>query len=327
MTPLGMTVKTAYAARIPGVRFDEPMSKHTTFRLGGPARLYLVATSSEQLLEAVETALELDIPWTVIGGGTNLLVADEGFEGVVIQAANQTLHVEDVSVMVESGAISALVARKTVEAGQTGFEWAVGLPGTIGGAIYGDAGCYGGEMRDVIATVDVYDVARRERRTLTNKECRFGYRDSLFKHERYVILGCELTLAQAIDQEASRVKLNTILHERKDEQPLGASSAGCVFKNVEYQNESIIEMLRRRVEIPAPMLAAKRIGAGWLIDQAGLKGARVGDFRVSEKHGNFLLNAGHGRAQDVLELVKQVKTEVHERFGIELHEEVQLLGF
>ncbi len=327
MNVLAEAVVMSYATRIPGVRLHEPMAKHTTFRLGGCARLYVVATSSEELVQAVETALVLEIPWAVIGGGTNLLVADEGFEGVVIQAAHQALRVEDTSVVVESGAISTLVARKTVEAGLTGFEWAVGLPGTIGGAAYGDAGCYGGEMRDAVVAVDVYDVTRRQRRTLTNKECRFGYRDSLFKHERFIILACELKLERATDVDASRAKMNAILHERKDEQPLGASSAGCVFKNVEYQDEQAIDALRHKVEVPTSMLATKRIAAGWLIDQAGLKGAYVGDFRVSEKHGNFLLNAGHGRAEDVLTLITYIKTNVHERFGIELHEEVQMLGF
>lgn len=327
MTLLSSSQRDSYIARIPGVRFDEPMSKHTTFRLGGPARLYVVATSSEQLLGAVEAAIDLQMPWTVIGGGTNLLVADEGFEGVVIQAANQSLKVEGLSVIVESGAISALVARKTVEAGLTGFEWAVGLPGTIGGAVYGDAGCYGAEMRDAVTSVDVYDVARRERRALTNEECRFDYRDSLFKHERFVILGCTLTLAKTTDPEAGRAKMDTILRGRKDEQPLGASSAGCVFKNMDYQDEGVLEALRGKVEVPPSMLAAKRIAAGWLIDQAGLKGLQVGDFRVSEKHGNFLLNAGHGHAKEVMELIVQVKTRVREQFGIELHEEVQRLGF
>ncbi len=316
-----------FVTHVSDVRLDEPMSKHTTFRLGGLARLYAVATSSEQLLQAVEVALELEIPWVVIGGGTNILVADEGFEGVVIQAVHQTMQVEGALVTVESGAISALVARKTVEVGLTGFEWAVGLPGTLGGAMYGDAGCYGGEMRDAVTTVDVYDVARHERRQLTNKECRFDYRDSIFKHERFVILGCVLGFEQTTDVGASRAKMDAILQERKNEQPLGVSSAGCIFKNVDYQDEHLLDVLRSQVEVPVSMLAAKRLAAGWLIDQAGLKGLKIGDFRVSEKHGNFLLNAGHGRAHDVMELITQVKARVQEQFGIELHEEVQLLGF
>ncbi len=317
----------AFLAHFPGARLNEPMSKHTTFRLGGPARVYVVASSSDLLVQAVEAAIELNIPWAVIGGGTNLLVSDEGFEGVVIQAANQGLSIDGGIVRIESGLVSALVARKTVEAGLTGFEWAIGLPGTIGGAVYGDAGCYGAEMRDSVVSVDVYHVASRTRKTLTNKECRFGYRDSLFKQEKHLILGCELGLKKASDPATSSALMDKILSERKDKQPLGESSAGCVFKNFEYQNENALDILRRDVEVPEQMLTTKRIPAGWLIDQANLKGTAVGDFRVSEKHGNFLINKGKGRASEVLALISLVKMKVRDTFGIELQEEVQLLGF
>jgi UDP-N-acetylmuramate dehydrogenase len=327
MTPLTKSQVDAAISRFPDVRLNEPMNKHTTFRLGGPARLYVVAVSSDDIVRAIETAAELNIPWSVIGGGTNLLVSDEGFEGLVIQVAHQAISIEGERVRVESGLVSALVARKTVEAGLTGFEWAVGLPGTIGGAIYGDAGCYGAEMRDSIASVDVYHIATKTRKQLTNQECQFGYRDSLFKHDKHVILGCDLQLKSAEDPMISRAIMEKILNERKDKQPLGESSAGCVFKNVDYQNESALDILRRDVDVPEEMLKSKRLPAGWLIDQAGLKGMAVGDFRVSEKHGNFLLNKGKGKASDVLALISLVKMKVRDTFGIELQEEVQLLGF
>lgn len=327
MNQLSQKQVDAFVARFPGTRLNEPMSKHTTFRLGGPARLYIVASSSDMLVQAVEMALDLNIPWSAIGGGTNLLVSDEGFEGVVIQAANQGLSIDGEVVRVESGLVSALVARKTVEAGLAGFEWAVGLPGTIGGAVYGDAGCYGAEMRDSVVSVDVYHVASKTRKTLTNQECHFGYRDSLFKEEKYLILGCELSLKKASDPAASRALMDKILSERKDKQPLGESSAGCVFKNFEYQNQTALDILRRDVDVPEQMLASKRIPAGWLIDQANLKGTAVGDFRVSEKHGNFLINKGKGSASEVLALISLIKMKVRDTFGIELQEEVQLLGF
>lgn len=327
MIPLEKKLIDTFTAHFSGARLNEPMSKHTTFRLGGAARVYVVASSSDQLVQAVEAAIELNIPWAVIGGGTNLLVSDEGFEGVVIQAANQGVSIEGETVRVEAGLVSALVARKSVEAGLTGFEWAVGLPGTIGGAVYGNAGCYGAEMRDSIASVDVYHVESKTRKTLTNQDCRFGYRDSLFKQEKHLILGCELSLKKASDPATSRALMEKILLERKDKQPLGESSAGCVFKNFEYQTEAALDILRRDVEVPEQMLTAKRIPAGWLIDQANLKGTAVGDFRVSEKHGNFLINKGKGRASEVLALISLLKMKVRDTFGVELQEEVQLLGF
>lgn len=327
MMSLSQNLVDQYIARIPSARLNEPMSKHTTFRLGGSARLYVVAGSSDAILEAVKASIELDIPWCIIGGGTNLLVADSGFEGVVIQAANRSLKIDGRVVQVESGLVSALVARKTVEAGLTGFEWAVGLPGSIGGAIYGDAGCYGAEMRDAIVSVDAYQVNAKKRVQIKNVDCHFGYRDSIFKHEQYVILGCELQLDIAVDPALSRAQMEKILQERRDKQPLGESSAGCVFKNFEFQDVGSLDILRRDLDIPATMLSAKRIPAGWLIDQANLKGVAVGDFQVSEKHGNFLVNKGKGKAEDVLALISLIKMRVRDTFGIELQEEVQLLGF
>ncbi len=327
MIKLEQNIVDQYIARIPGTRLNEPMSKHTTFRLGGAARIYVVAPSSDAILEAVNVATELNIPWRIIGGGTNLLVADTGFEGVVIQAANQSLKINGQTVQVESGLVSALVARKTVEAGLTGFEWAVGLPGTIGGAIYGDAGCYGGEMRDSVVSVDVYEITTRKRIKLTNQDCYFGYRDSRFKQESFIILGCELQLKKVQDPQASKEIMEKILRERKDKQPLGESSAGCVFKNFDFQDNSSLSILARQVDIPEVMLQTKRIPAGWLIDQADLKGMSVGDFQVSDKHGNFFVNKGKGKADDVLALISLVKMRVRDNFGIQLHEEVQLLGF
>ncbi len=327
MTALHQDVINVYAVRIPSVRFHESMARHTTFRLGGAARLYVIATSSELLVQAVDVAIELGIPWYVMGGGTNILVADTGFEGVVIQAANQGMSIEETVVTLESGMISALVARKTVEVGLTGFEWAVGLPGTMGGAVYGDAGCFGGEMRDSVASVDVYHIETRERRTLLVDACMFGYRESVFKHERCVIVGCSLHLQRAKNLDEAKRKMNRFLGERKNKQPLGTSSAGCVFKNFIYQEKNVLSALCRDIAVPVEMLSAKSISAGWLIDQAGLKGHAVGGFEVSDRHGNFFLNKYQGKAEDVLALLSLVKRNITDRWGIVLEEEIQLLGF
>lgn len=317
----------AYLSRLPQTIEHESMARHTSLRLGGPARLYAVAESSDILLQAVEAALELEIPWYVFSGGSNLLVADAGYEGVVIQAAQRGLIIEDTTVRVESGAITALVARRSVEAGLTGFEWAVGLPGTIGGAIYGNAGCFGGEMREAVESVDAFRLRDRVRLQLPKADCHFSYRDSVFKHEPHVILGCTLKLAAAEDPVASKTKLEEIMRHRRDDQPLGQSSAGCIFKNVEVQDDSDLEKLAHQVEVPSTMRVAKRLSAGWLIEQAGLKGRAVGAFEVSPKHGNFFVNTGSGQAKDAVTLIALVKQEVRERFGLELEEEVQLLGF
>ncbi len=336
MTQLTAEQITAYKSLVPSTIEHEPMAKHTSFRVGGSARLYVVAPSSDALLRAVDAAIETGVPWCVYGGGSNLLVADEGYEGVVVQAANRRithsaqrtsskLSVEDVTS--EAGAITAMVARQSVDAGLTGFEWAIGVPGTVGGAVYGNAGCYGGEMKDVVVSVDAYRIKDRARVTIPNAECGFGYRTSMFKHEPHVILSCDLQLAMTQDVTAGKARMAEIMQKRKASQPLEQSSAGCVFKNFEISDPSALEILSRSVEIPEAMKASGKISVGWLIDQAGMRGKSVGDVEVSMKHGNFFVNKGKARAQDVLALISLVKMKVRDDLGIEMQEEVQLLGF
>lgn len=318
---------SSFLSRIPNTIENEPMNKHTSFRIGGPARLYFSAHSSDEAVRAFEVAKELKIPTLTFGGGSNLLVSDDGYQGLLIQMANRTVTIEGLRVTAESGAITGLVARKSVDAELTGFEWAIGVPGTIGGALYGDAGCYGGEMRDSVVSVDVYRIRDRQRLTLSKEACEFGYRESVFKREPYLILGCTLELKPSTDPAAGKQRMEDIMRQRKEKQPLEQSSAGCAFKNFEFTTESEVALLRREVEVPESMLKNKSLGAGWLVDQAGLLGQAVGGVEVSLKHGNFLVNKGQARAQDVIGLISLIKRKIRDEFGIEMHEEVQYVGF
>lgn len=318
---------SSFLARVPNVIENEPMNKHTSFRIGGPARLYYIANSSDDAIKVFEVAKELHIPTLTFGGGSNLLVSDEGYQGLLIQMANRTITIDGLRITAEGGVITGLVARKSVDAGLTGFEWAIGVPGTIGGAIYGDAGCYGGEMRDAVVSVDVYRIRDGQRLTLSKAECEFGYRESLFKREPHLILGCTLELKPSSDPVAGKQRMEDIMRQRKEKQPLEQSSAGCAFKNFEFTSEAEVELLRREVEIPESMLKNKSLGAGWLVDQAGLLGQAVGQVEVSTKHGNFLVNKGQARAQDVIGLISLIKRKIRDEFGIEMHEEVQYVGF
>ncbi|MCK9361133.1 UDP-N-acetylmuramate dehydrogenase [Patescibacteria group bacterium] len=327
MKPLTTEQIAAYRQSIPAAKEGEPMDKHTSFRVGGAARLYVVANTPDEIMNAVHAAVNVSIPWYVYGGGSNLLVNDDGYEGVIIQAANREIKIDGETVMAEAGAITGLVARQTVAAGLGGFEWAVGVPGTIGGAIYGDAGCYGGEMRDVVVSVDAYRIRDRQRVTLTNEQCKFGYRSSMFKYEPHLIFGCTLKLKPSADVEASKKRMDEIMQMRKEKQPLESSSAGCVFKNVEFDEEKDLEILKRSIEVPQGMIDKKQISVGWLIEQAGLMGQCVGEVEVSKKHGNFFINKGKARAQDILALISIIKMKVRDDLGIELQEEVQYVGF
>lgn len=315
-----------FIADFPSARRDEPMAWRTFLKIGGPVRIYLVAETSDDLIKAVETAQRLQIPYYVFGGGSNLLVADEGFDGVVIQAADRSFILQGETVTAAAGAFTGLVAQSAAKAGLAGFEWAAGIPGTIGGAVCGNSGCFGGEMKDVVWSVEAYNAEKKERVTLNNQECNFAYRDSRFKHEPLIILNVVLKLRPG-SAEISLKKIEEIIKKRREAQPHGQFSAGCLFKNFEYQDGSALEKLKSRVEIPEAMLKNKKISAGWLVDQLGLKGMKIGQAQVSPVHGNFIVNLGGARAQDVIALSSLVKMKVRDELGILLEDEVQFLGF
>jgi UDP-N-acetylmuramate dehydrogenase len=304
----------------------EPLAKHVNFRIGGPADFYLEAKNSAELEGAVAAALQDGAPFVVIGGGSNTLPSDGGFRGLVIQAANRGWSIDGDRVYAEAGVPSAFLARKAADAGLTGLEWAVSLPGTIGGAVRGNAGCFGGETKDVLASVDALriDDGNVSRVVYSPEECRFAYRESAFKHNHDVVLAVELELVPAPKEECL-AKIDAVLAQRKLEQPTDNPSAGCLFKNFDYQDDSELKKLKTRVDVPAEFLARKRIPAGWLIDQADLKGASIGAARVSEKHANFLVNTGGATASDIVQLMSRIKTRIRDEFGIQLQEEVQLL--
>lgn len=313
------------------IREHEPMSRHTNFRIGGPARYYVEARTSEEAQRAIEAACNAGLPWFVLGGGSNTLVADAGFDGLIIQLANREVRVDDTRVIAGAGAISASVARAAGDAGLTGFEWAISLPGTIGGAVRGNAGCFGGELKDVVECIDVLEMQNAECRMqkYTNTECKFRYRHSVFKdHPERIILEVTLALRSGDRAECQR-RMDEHLTRRKTKQPLERPSAGCLFTNVERGtlNAEQIERLDRATNGAWRIVAHDgQIPTGWLIEQLGLRGHRVGNVMVSEKHGNFVINLGHGTAVDVLAVIEHVKQRARDDYGIELREEVQRLG-
>lgn len=316
-------LKTNFGDRL---KEQEPLAKHVHIRIGGPADFYVEAKSSDEIAQAVEAALADGLPFVLLGGGSNTLPRDEGFRGLVIQAANRGWKIDGDRAVAEAGVPSGFLARKTAEAGLTGLEWAVSLPGTIGGAVRGNAGCFGGEVKDTLVETEILRVVegKAERLTLSREDCAFGYRDSRFKHESDLILSATFALTPA-SKESCLAKIEAVLAQRKEEQPSEKPSAGCMFKNFEYKDEADIAKLKSRLDVPAPFLAAKRIPAGWLIEQADLKGKKIGRAQVSEKHGNFLVNLGGATASEVVQLVSLLKMKIRDDYGVQLEEEVQLL--
>ena len=287
------------------MRQNEPMSLHTSFRIGGPADLYAVATKIQELVEFVSSALEHDIPYFIIGRGTNILVADEGIHGLVIENGVQGMRFQDDTVLyAESGALLTDLARESAQRGLGGLEWAVGIPGSVGGAIVGNAGAYGDYISDVLrkATVLEADGTLHE---LSARELGFAYRTSKFKKQGIedrseVILSAEFMLRPEPARTIAK-KMANYTRRREESQP-AEPSAGSVFKRTE------------------------QYPAGFLIEQAGLKGARIGGAQISPKHANFIVNLGEAKAADVKALIDLAQEQVRERFGVKLELEIELIG-
>ncbi|OGL95218.1 UDP-N-acetylenolpyruvoylglucosamine reductase [Candidatus Uhrbacteria bacterium RIFOXYB12_FULL_58_10] len=312
---------------------NEPLSKHTNFRIGGPARWFVVVKDESELREAIAFAAEHGVPFRVIGGGSNVLASDEGFSGVVIQMAMRGVTINGTTVTADAGAMSAAVARQTASVGLKGMEWAISLPGTIGGAVRGNAGCFGGEMKDVVRSVSV--LRGKDVVEVVAADLRFAYRESAMKQSNDIILFVTMDLTTGDRGDLLR-KIDEMLETRKTSQPLYAGSAGCMFKNYDAIEEDLQRFGRVFDLLPQEMpgsagsaiggKSSRRVSAGWLIDKLGLKGMKIGNAQISPEHGNFIINLGGATASDVAQLIALVKTRARDQVGIQLQEEVQYLG-
>lgn len=308
------------------VKANEPMNKHTTFKIGGPVDYFLTIDSTDSLVGALRFIDGEGVPYFILGGGSNMLVRDGGFRGVAIKVHSQKFIANDTEIVADAGCSTVEVAQKSIASGLTGFEWGVGVPGTIGGAVRGNAGAMGGEMKDSVDRVEIYRDG--EIVEITNAECEFGYRDSIFKHSSAIILRVFLKLKKTEDVSGMRQAMDNLMYRNKT-QPQGYASIGCIFKNVELEKIATavggVPLKAGKIEIPEEFLEKKKISAGWLIDQSGMKGVKVGNAQVSERHGNFILNLGGATAQDVLSLIERVKEKVYDTSGIEIEEEIQII--
>ena len=305
----GQSLEKIAAALGDKVLVNEPLARHTSFHIGGPADLYAVTTSAQELVELVSLAREYEVPYLIIGRGTNILVADGGIRGLVIenrlQVTDYKLQGDEAILHAESGALLRDLALESARRGLGGLEWAVGIPGSVGGAIVGNAGAYGSYAGDVVrkATVLAADGKVRE---LAAKELGFGYRTSRFKGQgmedkrREVILSAEFVLRPE-PVEVLMGKIADYTRRREAKQPT-EPSAGSVFKRT------------------------KQYPAGFLIEQAGLKGVRIGGAQISPKHANFIINLGGAKASDVKALIDLARETVYREFGIELELEIELVG-
>ena len=277
---------------------NEPMKKHTTFRIGGEAACYVKIENADQLTAVRQFLRQEAVPVQVLGNGSNLLFGDEGFAGVVLEICDMMneIRVEGSKIIVQAGALMSKVARVAYENGLTGFEFAAGIPGTIGGGTVMNAGAYGGELKQVISSVKMLDETGKIVE-FSNEQMEFGYRTSIIKKKPYIVVEVTLQLNPGNPEDILAV-MEDLAFRRRDKQPLEYPSAGSTFKRPEGYF------------------------AGELIMKSGLRGYRVGGAQVSEKHCGFVINRGDATAEDVLQLMEHVKNTVKATFGVELEPEV-----
>ena len=283
------------------VRCDEPMSSHCTFRAGGTAKYYVIPDEYKKVRDVLRLCVEENIPYYVIGNGSNLLVQDDGFDGVIIEidSALAKIEINGNEIVAKAGAKLSKIAVKALNESLTGFEFAHGIPGNLGGAVTMNAGAYGGEMKDVLKWVKVLD-NNGEMKTLKAEELELGYRTSIIVKEKMIVLEACIELHEG-NRDEIEMHMKELKAKRKEKQPLEYPSAGSTFKRPEGYF------------------------AGKLIQDAGLKGYRVGGAMVSEKHSGFVINYDNATATDIINLMKDVRKKVYEEFQVTLEPEVKIL--
>jgi UDP-N-acetylmuramate dehydrogenase len=283
------------------VRRDVPLGPMTTLRVGGPADRLAEPRTRDELLAVLQAAREAEVPWLVIGNGSNLVVADAGVGGLVIRNRAKAVSVDGRRLAGDAGTPMAMLVKRATAAGLTGLEWGIAVPGTLGGAVWANAGAHGGEIRDRLTVADAWDPATGELRAVPNAECGFDYRESRFKHEPLVVVSAALELT-ADDPAAIAARVDAFQAQRQATQPLAEQNAGSVFRNPPDDH------------------------AGRLIDAAGLKGTRIGTASVSTRHANFIVTDRGGRAADVRTLADHVRAAVLEASGVTLEYEIEFIG-
>lgn len=289
------------AKKLLGLKKNVWLKTYSTYKIGGRAKYFFVAHSKSEVIEAVEFAKKNKIKYFILGGGSNVLFPDEGFNGLVIKIDIGLLEAKGNIIFAGAGIPLSSLVSLSAKKNLSGLEWAAGIYGALGGAIYGNAGAFGEAIGGLIRNVEVWNIDDGVIQNLSQEECYFGYRDSTFKKQKkYAILTAELSLRRG-DRVQIRKKIKGHLETRRENQPLSCASAGSIFKN------------------------PKGAYAGKIIEDCGLKGKRIGNIEISRKHANFFVNLGKGKARDVKKLINLVKKEAKKKFNIALEEEIILV--
>jgi len=308
---------------LPGIKKDILLSEHTTFKIGGEAEYFLLATKEKEIMHAVKIAKRLKIPIFVMGGGSNLLVSDKLIKGLVVknQVREPIILMKNNIIEAPAGIVFGKLVDFSINQSLEGLEWAGGLPGTFGGAIRGNAGAFGGETKDSVLRVRALD-NKLNLKKLSNAQCKFSYRSSIFKQENWVVLSASVKLIKGDKKKIQEIS-NSHINYRREKHPLEYPNAGSIFKNVNFKEipakfqKLFLDKVKKD---PFPI-----VPSAWFIIGAGLVGKKIGKAQISAKHSNYIVNLGGAKAQDVLKLIDIVKQKVKKKYGITLEQEVQFL--
>lgn len=309
---------------LPKIRKNVSLKNYSTYKIGGPAKYFFVAKSKDELAKVLKVAEKFGMQFFILGGGSNILFSDKGFEGLVIKIENKEIKILNNNTILAGAGVELskmvwLSAKKSLE----GMEWAGGLPGTFGGAVIGNAGAFGGEIKNVIFQVRALN-SNVNLKSFSNKQCQFSYRSSIFKKKGWVVLEAVIKLKKGSKEDIESVAKSRVRY-RKERHPLEYPNIGSIFKNCPFseflpkQKKELLKVVKKDPLSVVP--------TAYLISECGLKNKRIGGAKISEKHPNFIVNLGNAKARDVLKLISLVKKKVKNKFKVNLETEAQLVGF
>ena len=303
---------------------DISLKKFTTFKIGGKAKLFTVITNLKELEKIIDFIENNKVRFFILGGGSNILFSDKGFDGLVIKPKFETFNIfENGEIIIGANRQMPEITYELCRLGFQGLEWAGGLPGELGGAIRGNAGCFGSEIKDVIEEVLAVNLSTKELIRIKNQDCNFTYRSSLFKsHKELLIIESKLKLKPNFDKNELIKIMKEKIYYRKEKHPLEFPNAGSIFKNIEINKAPIdLQELAKKYQV----LKGNKIPTAFIIEYLGLKGKQIGGAKISEKHANFIINFNNAKAKDVLELISLIKDEVKKKFDVELETEIEIV--
>ena len=304
------------------------LAPYTTFKIGGPARYFIFASSDEELKSAVEWAKNQNLPIFILAGGSNVLISDKGFDGLVIKLRTANCELRTNSFFIDAGVPLAQLLASAMNASLAGLEWAIGIPGTIGGAIRGNAGAFGRATGEFIKSVEAFDISKMIIVSYSREDCCFGYRDSIFKkNSALIILRATVQLVDETKENIQKLIKEYLLIRSQSNAGLG-KSAGCFFKNIPWSRKDINkERLLQNFPELQKFSAKPKIATGFLIDHLGLKGKEIGGAAVPVQHANYIINKNNASAEDVIMLASLIKERFQHHYGFLLEEETELAGF